>query len=122
MEDSRPDAASGIESAILPVCPLEEIAADGQRFIRSDGFILREIAGEALLIPTGENPLFQNSMITPNEVWCFLWKTLAVPRTVPEVVSIAHEEYEAPEGEIERSVTGFIEQTYACGMIRKEGE
>ena len=40
-----------------------------------DGFILREVAGEHVVIPTGD-ALDLNMMITLNETGCTLWKRL----------------------------------------------
>ena len=42
----------------------------------SDQFILRQIAGEYIIIPTGQTTLKFNGMITVNEQGAFLWEAL----------------------------------------------
>ena len=49
-----------------------------------DGFVLREIAGDYVIIPTGKTVLDFNGMITVNEVGVSIWKMLQ------EAVSYTH--------------------------------
>ena len=51
----------------------------GIKFIRDEDFILREIAGEAVLVPVGENTELSNSIISLNETSVFLWKLFDHP-------------------------------------------
>ena len=46
-----------------------------------EGFVLREIAGDYVIIPTGKTVLDFNGMITVNEVGVSIWKML--PHTTP---------------------------------------
>ena len=41
-----------------------------------DEFVLREIAGDYVIIPTGKTVLKFNGLITVNEVGAFLWNML----------------------------------------------
>ena len=43
---------------------------------RNTNFILREIAGENILVATGEAAQIFNGMITLNEVASFIWKNV----------------------------------------------
>ena len=58
----------------------------GIKFIRDEDFILREIAGEAVLVPVGENTELSNSIISLNETSVFLWKLFDHPVTYDEVL------------------------------------
>ena len=49
-------------------------------------FILREIAGEYIIIPTGKTVLEFNGLITVNEIGVFLWKMLQEEVTLNELV------------------------------------
>lgn len=42
----------------------------------SKDFIVREIAGDYIVVPTGEEALKFNGLITLNEVGAFLWKKI----------------------------------------------
>lgn len=46
--------------------------SESVKFYGSPDFILREIGGESLLVPVGQNNTFDNSMITLNETFVFL--------------------------------------------------
>ena len=60
-------------------------------------FILREIAGEYVIIPTGKTVLSFNGLISVNEVGAFLWNMLQKDVTVDELVTGVLEEYDVDE-------------------------
>lgn len=51
-----------------------------------DGFVLREIAGDYVIIPTGKTVLDFNGMITVNEVGVSIWKMLQEETTFEKFV------------------------------------
>ena len=51
-----------------------------------DGFVLREIAGDYVIIPTGKTVLDFNGMITVNEVGVSIWKMLQEETTFENIV------------------------------------
>lgn len=55
--------------------------SESVKFYRNPDFILREIGGESLLVPVGQNNAFDNSMITLNETFVYLWKLFQKPIT-----------------------------------------
>ena len=60
-----------------------------------DGFILREVAGETVVIPT-DDTLDLNMMITLNETGAFLWKQLEQDTNESTMVSALVGEYDVP--------------------------
>ena len=52
-----------------------------RKFKANPDFLLREVAGEAVLIPVGEAGVFENSVISLNDTCSFLWKLFQEPRT-----------------------------------------
>ena len=86
----------------------------GIKFIRDEDFILREIAGEAVLVPVGENTELSNSIISLNETSVFLWKLFD-----HEVLDEVYKEYEDPEGTIRIDVLSFINDFVAHGLIKE---
>ena len=80
-----------------------------RRFRANPDFILREIAGEAVLIPVGEAGIFENSLISLNDTCSFLWKLFQ-----------AKEEYEDPEGEMEQGIYSFIKDYVKYGLLKEE--
>lgn len=91
----------------------------GVKFIQEDDFILREIAGEAVLVPVGENTELSNSIISLNETGVFLWKLFDHPITYDEILEEVHKEYEDPEGTVEVDVLSFINEFVAHGLIKE---
>ncbi len=72
-----------------------------------EGFILRKVAGENVVIPSG-NELNLNILITLNDTGAFLWKCLESECDFDILVSALLKEYDV-EAEVARSaVEGFI--------------
>lgn len=74
-----------------------------------EGFILREIGGEIMVIPSGEE-LDLNMMITLNETGRFLWERLEQGTTVEALVSALLAEYEVEEAVALENVKAFVEK------------
>ena len=60
-------------------------------------FVLREIAGEYIIIPTGKTALDFKGLITVNEVGVSIWKMLQNDVTLEELVQGILNEYEVEE-------------------------
>ncbi len=74
-----------------------------------EGFILREIGGEIMVIPSGEE-LDLNMMITLNETGRFLWERLEEGTTVEALVGALLAEYEVGEAVALENVKAFVEK------------
>ncbi len=72
-----------------------------------DGFILREVAGENVVLPSGGD-LDLNMMITLNDTGKFLWQLLEQERSETDLVSALLAEYDVDEATAAAAVTGFI--------------
>ncbi len=72
-----------------------------------EGFVLREIAGETVVLPTGDE-LNLNIMITLNGTGRFLWERLTDGAEKEELVKALLSEYEVDEATAERSVDSFV--------------
>lgn len=84
-------------------------ARNGDRKYRvRPGFVLREIAGEAAIIPVdGQGGIWQRHH-GPNQTAAFLWKAFEQPRTIEEVVAAALEQFDAPRDTIRPAVEKFV--------------
>ena len=67
-----------------------------------EGFVLREIAGDYVIIPTGKTVLDFNGMITVNEVGVSIWKMLQEETTFENIVQGILDEYDADEETVRR--------------------
>lgn len=91
-----------------------------RRFKANPDFLLREVAGESVLVPVGEAGIFENSVISLNETCSFLWKLLQEPRTADEVIAEARREYTDAEGEMEQGINDFIREYLRYGLLKEE--
>lgn len=80
-------------------------------------FILREIAGEAVLIPTGEASQNLNGMIHLTETGAFIWKQVDTAADLEEITSRIISEFEVDEKTARRDVRGFLYELYIRGLV-----
>lgn len=76
----------------------------------SSDFVLREIAGEFVLVPTGAAALEFGSLISTNEVGYFMWSKLLDGCSQAELTAYLLEEYDVDQKTAEKDVNGFLEQ------------
>ena len=74
-----------------------------------DGFLLRKVAGEYVVIPTGSE-LDLNMMITLNGTGAFLWEKLQAETTEDALVAALLAEYDVDEDIAKKSVADFVEK------------
>lgn len=72
-----------------------------------NGFILRDVAGQTVVLPSGAD-LDLNMMITLNETGKFLWTLLENEKTEAELVSALLAEYDVDEKTASAAVAGFV--------------
>lgn len=81
-----------------------------------DGFIVREVAGQIVALPTGDD-LDLNMMITLNDTGRFLWEKLESEATEDELVAALLGEYDVDETTAKAAVTNFIAKLNANGFL-----
>ena len=80
------------------------------------GFIMRDIAGETIVVPSGDE-LKLNMMITLNGTGKFLWERLEKGAEVDELVEAMLAEYEVDEKTARLGVEGFIAKLQEKGFL-----
>ncbi|MBO2527478.1 MAG: PqqD family protein [Clostridiales bacterium] len=80
-------------------------------------FVLREIAGDLLLVPTGKTALDLNGMLTLNEVGAEIWKMLPEVKDEEEIVQRLLKDYEATAEEIRPDVASFLDRLRELNII-----
>ena len=81
-----------------------------------DGFILRSVAGETVVVPTGSD-LDLNMMITLNETGKFLWQKLEQGAEEAELVSALLGEYDVDEQTAKAHVAAFVKKLNDHGFL-----
>lgn len=82
-----------------------------------EGFELKEIADNYVVIPTKSNVVDFNSMIMLNEVSAFLWLQLLEDKTEQELVKALLKEYDVDKETATKDVNIFVNELAAAGVI-----
>lgn len=88
-----------------------------QRYQANPHLILRQIAGEAVLVPVGDCGPLTNSIISLNETGAYLFKLFAEPATVEEVIEKAKAAYQDPDGRMAQEIEAFVQKYVEAGLL-----
>ena len=80
-------------------------------------FVLREIAGDLLLVPAGQTAMDLNGMIILNEVGGEVWKLLPEVADEEELISRLLEEYDVEEAVLRKDVEAFLGELRALNIL-----
>lgn len=83
-------------------------------------FVLREIAGDYIIIPTGKTVLEFNGLITVNEVGASIWKMLQDETSFEKLVQGILEEYDVEDSVARQDVQEFLDKLVEGGILTKE--
>lgn len=76
---------------------------------RVESFVLQEIGGEAILVPTGQKVVDLNGLVTLNTTGSFLWRQLATERTVDDMVQLLCAEFDVAPDTARSDLAVFID-------------
>lgn len=82
-----------------------------------DGFILRSMGENHLVVPVGSATVDFRCIITLNDTGAFLWKQLQEERTEEELVKALLGEYEVSADVATRDVTAFVEELRKAELL-----
>lgn len=81
-------------------------------------FVLREIAGETLLVPAGKTALDLNGMLTLNETGAALWRMLPEAADAEALTQGLLQEFEgAPVEQVRADVEEFLARLRELGIV-----
>ena len=75
-----------------------------------EGFLLRSVAGNEVVIPTGKAAVEFHGMMSLNGVAAFLWKKLETPTDRDSLVEALLAEYDVEKARAENDVDAFLAQ------------
>ena len=81
-----------------------------------DGFFMRQIAGQTVVLPGGD-VLDLNMMITLNETGAFLWERMNEETSVEALVAALLGEYDVDEKTAQQAVEAFVRKLYDYGFL-----
>ena len=82
-----------------------------------EGYMLREAAGETVVVPFGEEALNFQGIISLNETGALLWKELAQGCEKKDLVQALLDEYEVDAETAEKDVNEFLKRADDAGLI-----
>lgn len=85
-----------------------------------NGFILRSVAGNNIIIGTGDEAIDFNGMITINETGVFLWRLLENGISREELIEKLLAEYEVDRETAEKDIDEFIEKLHVGKLIEDD--
>lgn len=81
------------------------------------GYLLREVAGNYVVVPTGKAALDFSGVITLNETGAFIWKQLASDKSEQELVAALLDEYDTEEVITKMDVGVFTSKLKAADLL-----
>lgn len=84
-----------------------------------DGFVLRNILGEYMLMPTGDRIGEFRGTVLMNELSAFIWEKLQTPVTRDELLTEIISEYDVDEKTAASDLDGFLAELDGIGILEK---
>ncbi len=81
-----------------------------------DGFILRQVAGEHVVLSVGAD-VDLNGMITLNDTGCILWKRLETEAELTDLASALQEEYEVDDATALAASQRFVDKLKGLDLL-----
>lgn len=82
-----------------------------------DGYVLRQVAGNSIVIAVGDEALNFNGIITINGSGTFLWEKLAEGAEKDELLAAMLSEYNIDKETAKKDIDEFIEKLKNANLI-----
>ena len=82
-----------------------------------DGFILREVAGNFIVVAVGGAVKNFNAVITLNETGALLWRALEKGAKQEDLVKVILDEYDIDETTAKADVLAFIDKLQGASLL-----
>ena len=90
-----------------------------KKYCIKPGYILREIAGEYVIVPVDEECMISNAVMSPNDSAVLFWKVFQTPHTKEDAVRKGLQEYDVEEETIRSAVYRFLKDTLKYNIIEE---
>lgn len=82
-----------------------------------EGFLLREVAGNIIVVPVGDAAINFNGMVNLNETGAFLWKKLQDDVDKYYLLEELMKEYDVDEETAKADIANFVNKMYGAGLL-----
>ena len=84
-----------------------------------DGFVLRNLVGEKMLMPTGDNVANFRGTVLMNELSAFVWEKLQEASSKEELLSEILDVYDIDEETAAADLEGLLNELLQLGVIEE---
>ena len=84
-----------------------------------DGFVVRDLAGQSIVVALGEASKTFNGMIKLNDTGRLIWDMLAEGKTKDEIADRFAAEYDVAREVAENDIGAFIETLQGAGILEE---
>lgn len=85
-----------------------------------EGFVMREVAGQALVVATGKASQSFNGMIKLNSTAKDIWNLISEGKSESEIISALCEKYDVTEQKATADTSSIIEKMRSAGVFEDE--
>lgn len=85
----------------------------------TEGFILREVANNFVVVPVGKTSLNFNGMVTLNATGAFLWRTLENDITEEDLIRVLTKKYDVSIDVASKDVREFLDILKSNHLIQE---
>ena len=86
--------------------------------IRSEDFLLREVAGSQVLVPVGAATRDFAGIVTLNSVGVLLWNALETEQTKESLVKVLTARYDVSEAQAMEDIKKFLQNLQGVGAVK----
>jgi hypothetical protein len=86
--------------------------------IRSEDFLLREVAGSHVLVPVGAASRDFAGIVTLNSVGVLLWNALETTQTKESLAKVLTDRYEVSDMQAMADVEKFLQNLKSVGAVK----
>lgn len=87
---------------------------------RNSGFILRNVAGESIIVPCAERAVVFNGLFTLNDVGTLIWEALARDCSLQDVAFIISKHYGIDDDQAILDANVFLTKMQSLGLVNND--
>jgi len=91
----------------------------GAVYARREDVVLREVAGEQLLVPIRNDPAGMQAIFALTGTGVFVWGLLDGEHALDAILAMVLERFEVTPEEAEADLNAFIERLGAAGLVER---
>ena len=84
------------------------------------GFVLRKVMGENLLMPTGSNISSFNGTVLLSDVSAFIWEQMQQPISREDLLQAMLDKYDVEEQKAAEDLDSLLDKLRGYGLIEEE--